>query len=157
MKPFLIATFLILGLGLGPTNKAQAQIVYGYTYPVDDGGGDSSGTYSSGGYYPGYSGYPGMMYTWGYYPGNYGNSGLNYPWGNSPWNSRYSRWNTTGSSTAFTGTANATWSNRWSGSNQWNGFGGGGGFSQPSMSMSPTGMNSGSGVGVMMNMGIRRR
>src|SRR5579872_801103 len=152
MKPFLIASFLILGLGLGSTNQAQAQIVYGYTVPMDDGGGDSSGAYTSGGYSPGYSGYSGLMYTWGYYPGGYGYSSSLYPWGYSPWNSRYSRWSTTGSSPSFNGTGNPTWSNRWSGFNQWNGFGSGGGFSQPSMS---TGMNS--GFGVMMNMGVRRR
>jgi hypothetical protein len=155
MKPFLIATFMILGLGLGPTNKAQAQISYGYSVPLDDSVADSSGTTSSGGYYPGNYGYPGMMYTGGYYPGNYGYSGSMYPWGYSPWNSRYSRWSATGSSPSFTGATNQTWSNRWSGSNQWNGFGSGGGFSQSSMSMTPTSMNS--GLGGMMNMGMRRR
>jgi hypothetical protein len=155
MKPFLIATFLILGLGLGPSNKAQAQITYAYSVPPDDGGTDSSSASSSGGYYTGNYGSPGMMYTGGYYPGNYGYSGLMYPWGNSAWNSRYSRWSATGSSPSFTVTTNQTWSNRWSGSNQWNGVGSGGGFFQSSMSMNPTGMNS--GLGGMMNMGMRRR
>ena len=44
MKPFLIAMFMILWLGLGPANKANAQIVYGYSLPLDDGGIDSSGS-----------------------------------------------------------------------------------------------------------------
>lgn len=148
MKPILIATFAILCLGLGPVNKAQAQLVYGYSVPPDDGGTDSSSSYSSGGYSPGSSGYSGMMSTRGY-TGSSGYNGLMYPWGNSPWNSKYSPWSTTGSSRSFQGTSNQMWSN------QWNGFGSRSGFSQPGMSMSPTGMNS--GLGGMMNMGMRRR
>jgi hypothetical protein len=133
---------MILWIGLGPTNKAQAQIVYGYTMPLYDGGADSSGsTYNSGSYFPVSSGYSGMMYTWGY-PANYGTSGMNESWRYSPWNTSNSRWSTSGSSPSFRGTANQSWSNRWSGSNQWNGMG-------------LTGMNS--GFGGMMNMGMRRR
>jgi hypothetical protein len=48
MKPFLIAAFMILWLSLGPANKAQAQIVYGYSVPLDDGGADLPSGYSSG-------------------------------------------------------------------------------------------------------------
>jgi hypothetical protein len=144
MKPFLIATFMILWLGLGPANKAQAQISYGYSVPLDEGGTDSSGMMNSpGGYFPSNAGYSGMMSSmWGYTPGHYGYSGSMYPWGYSPWNSGSSRRSTTGSSSLSTVTSNRTWSN------QWNGFGRGGDMFQPSMSMAPTGMNS---------MGMRRR
>ncbi|HEV3438902.1 MAG TPA: hypothetical protein VG122_16165 [Gemmata sp.] len=138
MKPFLIATFMILWLGLGPTNKAQAQIVYGYSVPLDDGGADSSG-YSPGGYFPGTAGYSGMMYPWGYYPGNYGSS----------------RGSTAGNSPFNTGNWNRTWSNQTFGSNRWNGFSRGSESFQPSTFMIPTGMNS--GFGGMTSMGMRRR
>jgi len=142
MKPFLIATFMILGLSLGPTNKAQAQIVYGYTAPLENFGADSTNMMNgSGGF-------------------SLGNSSMMNSRGNSPWNSGSSRWSTMGSGQSFTGAANRTWSNRWSGSNQWNGFGRGAGMFQPSMTMSPTGMSSGFGGMMnmgMMNMGMRRR
>jgi hypothetical protein len=37
MKRFLIATLCAVALGLGTSNKAHAQIVYGYTTPVPGG------------------------------------------------------------------------------------------------------------------------
>jgi hypothetical protein len=143
MKRFLIATIMTLWLGLGPANKAHAQIVYGYSVPMDDGGGDSSGLmYNPSGYFPGSSGYSGMMMNspWGYTPGSYGNTGTM----NRSWSSRMS---------------GSKWGN---GSNWGNGFGSGGTFSRPNTSMSSFGMNAwsgsmNSGFGGWNGMWMRRR
>jgi hypothetical protein len=140
MKPSLIATLIILWLGLGPANKAQAQIVYGNSVPFENGGVDSSGMSNNLG---------------AKIPGNIGSSGMMYPWGKSSWNSWNSRLSTAGSSSSFQSPANRMWSNQWSGSNQWNGFGRGGDSFQPNMSMTRTSMNS--GFGGMNSMGMRRR
>jgi hypothetical protein len=57
MKRFLIAALLTVPLGLGTSSKADAQIVYGYSVPTDDGLEDtSSGMFAPGGYYPGING-----------------------------------------------------------------------------------------------------
>jgi hypothetical protein len=57
MKPFLIATLLTLSLGFGSASNAQAQIVYGYSVPLEDDVVNSSGMMSSpSGYSPGSTG-----------------------------------------------------------------------------------------------------
>jgi hypothetical protein len=145
MKRFLMATFMVLWLCLGPAGTAQAQIVYGYSVPFDEGLAASSGMMSSsGGFSP-----AGMMFTWG----------SNGSWHNGSWHDGSWRdgWQgrTGGHDALFDGNMNHASSNRTIGTIPRNSLGSRSVFFNPSTLTIPTSMNP--RFGGMMNMGMRRR